>query len=75
MGSRTLALFALVSASTLAAPAPLAPGMLAVSERGEGAMRGITIGPIENALHPNKGYGSDAYRRMLREARRLGPGG
>ncbi len=35
-------------------------------------MRGITIGPIENALHPGKGYGSPAYERMLDEARRLG---
>jgi hypothetical protein len=74
MASRALALFALVSLSALATPAaaPLAPGRLSWSERGDGAVRGITIGPIENALHPGKGYGSEAYRRMLREARRMG---
>jgi hypothetical protein len=38
----------------------------------EPAIRGITIGPIESALHPNKGYGSDAYRTTLLEAKRLG---
>ena len=37
-----------------------------------GAMRGITIGPIESTLHPNRGYGSEAYRRSLDEAVRLG---
>jgi hypothetical protein len=74
MRSRALALITLAAWSALAASpaAPLAPGRLAWSERGGGAVRGITIGPIENALHPDKGYGSDAYRRMLREARRMG---
>ena len=38
----------------------------------EPAFRGITIGPIESALHPGKGYGSEAYRGTLHEARRLG---
>jgi hypothetical protein len=36
------------------------------------AARGVTIGPIESALHPGRGYGSDAYRTTLDEARRLG---
>jgi hypothetical protein len=48
----------------------LPPGRFAWTEHG--AMRGITVGPIENALHAGKGYGSPAYQRMLREARRLG---
>lgn len=65
-----------VSAAPLgvsAAPGPvLPPGALAWAESGRGAIRGITIGPIENALHPNKGYGSPAYERMLDEARRMG---
>ena len=30
-------------------------------------VRGITVGPIENALHPNVGYGSAAYERTLDE--------
>jgi hypothetical protein len=36
------------------------------------AIRGITIGPIENAYHPNVGYGSEAYGRTLDECRRMG---
>jgi hypothetical protein len=36
------------------------------------AIRGITIGPIENALHPNVGYGSRAYDRTLVECRQMG---
>lgn len=38
----------------------------------EPAFRGITIGPIESALHPEKGYGSAAFQRTLDEAKRLG---
>jgi hypothetical protein len=37
-----------------------------------GAIRGITIGPIESALHPDKGYGSPAFERTLGEAVKLG---
>jgi hypothetical protein len=36
------------------------------------AIRGITIGPIESALHPERGYGSDVFERGLDEAIRLG---
>ena len=36
--------------------------------RGLGAVRGVTIGPIENALHPGKGYGSVASARAMDEA-------
>jgi hypothetical protein len=32
----------------------------------------MTIGPIENAYHPGKGYGSPAYERTLVETRALG---
>ena len=35
-------------------------------------IRGVTIGPIENAYHPGLGYGSEAYGRALDEARRMG---
>jgi hypothetical protein len=38
----------------------------------EPAFRGITIGPIESALHPGRGYGTDPFRRTLGDARRLG---
>ena len=74
MRSRTLALLCLASASAFAESAPAPPaGRLAWSESGAGAIRGITIGPIENTLHPNKGYGSEAMRLLLRFAfRELG---
>jgi hypothetical protein len=36
------------------------------------AIRGVTIGPIESALHPDRGYGSPAFERGLDEAVRLG---
>jgi hypothetical protein len=48
------------------------PGAGAWADAGRGAIRGITIGPIESALHPGKGYGSEAYRRTLEETRQLG---
>lgn len=35
-------------------------------------VRGVTIGPIENARHRDKGYGSEPYRRALVESRRMG---
>lgn len=37
-----------------------------------GAVRGLTIGPIESSLFPGRGYGSEPYRRGLEDARRLG---
>lgn len=39
---------------------------------GHDAVRGITIGPIENAYHPGVGYGSPAYGRALDECARAG---
>src|SRR5215213_1317118 len=41
-------------------------------ELGDLAIRGVTIGPIESALHPGRGYGSPAFERGLDEAVRLG---
>ena len=35
------------------------------------AVRGITIGPLENALHPGKGYGSGAFDRSLVDCQRM----
>lgn len=37
-----------------------------------GAIRGMTIGPIESSLHPGKGYGSEPYERTLQEVSRWG---
>ncbi len=55
-------------------PSTWASGRLSWSENGRGAIRGITIGPIESSLHPGKGYGSESYERMLQESLRLGAG-
>ncbi len=38
------------------------------------AIRGITIGPIENALHSDKGYGTPACAQMMSIASSLGAG-
>lgn len=38
----------------------------------EGAIRGITVGPIENQRHPGHGYGSPACARTMTEIRRMG---
>ncbi len=35
-------------------------------------VRGVTIGPLENALHPGRGYGSQPCERALRLTRRWG---
>jgi hypothetical protein len=43
-----------------------------LSELNGAAIRGITIGPIESALHPGRGYGSRVFERGLDEAVRLG---
>jgi hypothetical protein len=37
-----------------------------------GAIRGTTIGPIENQLHPDRGYGSAACAATMHEVRRMG---
>lgn len=50
-------------------PFPTADGWRAV---GREAVRGITIGPIENGYHPGVGYGSPAYARMLDECVKMG---
>lgn len=55
-----------------AAAAKLPPGEHGWRASGAGGVRGITIGPIENAYHPGLGYGSPAYARMLAECKRWG---
>ena len=37
-----------------------------------GGIRGVTIGPIENARHADKGYGTAASARAMGEARAIG---
>jgi len=41
---------------------------------GRDAIRGITVGPIENGYHPGVGYGTAAYARTLEECASWGAG-
>jgi hypothetical protein len=49
-----------------------APGADTWKRAEVGGVRGITVGPIENGYHPDRGYGSAAYDRTLGEARAMG---
>jgi hypothetical protein len=64
MRSRSPSLLAFVACSALARPAGAAAPT--------GTIRGITVGPIESALHPGKGYGSPACDRTMAEIGRMG---
>ncbi len=71
----TLAALAL-ALSTCARGAPR-PGAAEVSGEvlridGDDVVRGITIGPIENGLHPDVGYGSAAFSRQVDACARMG---
>jgi hypothetical protein len=81
MAERQRALGALVALAALGvgAPASAAPPSevtvtlpYELSALDGAAIRGVTIGPIESALHPGRGYGSPAFERGLDEAVRLG---
>jgi hypothetical protein len=68
MDSHRLALVWLAAALALAWSRPL---------RAEGwdratPVRGMTVGPIESALHPGKGYGSPACARTMSDLARMG---
>ena len=69
-----LACLLLLFPATRAAAGPLClgSGAGAWADAGLGAIRGVTIGPIESGLHPGKGYGGGAYQRTLGEVRALG---
>lgn len=62
----------LLDAGTNAATKPSPPDLPVPESLGTRAIRGITIGPIENAYHPGKGYGSAAFLRSLDEVRAMG---
>lgn len=53
-------------------PLRLGPGATGWADAGFDAIRGITIGPIENARHAEAGYGSRAGWDALVTARKLG---
>ena len=63
-------MLALALASALALPL----GAEGWNREGIDAIRGVTIGPIENGYHPGRGYGTDAYDRTLVEVRDWGGG-
>jgi hypothetical protein len=72
-----LAAAALLGANDASALSPLRPSDLGIGANAWqslniGAMRGVTIGPIESSLHPNRGYGSPAFERTLLEVKQLG---
>lgn len=63
--------FVFALAATLAPLARAEPGLpaspTAWRDLGSDAIRGVTIGPIENGYHPGKGYGTLAFGRTLAE--------
>ncbi len=63
LGCAVFALSIAWSLTTHALPA----GPTAWRDAGHDAIRGITVGPIENGYHPDRGYGTAAYRRTLTE--------
>jgi hypothetical protein len=67
-----LGLSVLLSSARVEARVQLGVGADAWQASAAGAVRGITVGPIESALHPDRGYGSAACARTMSEARRLG---
>lgn len=69
MGELSCLLFAAAwAALPYGAKAPLPPSSTGWREAGMGGIRGVTVGPIENALHPTSGYGTPAGQAALREA-------
>lgn len=66
--SRSAEPISVPAATSRRAPVDRLAGESSWPEHGLGAVRGITIGPIENALHPDKGYGSAACGRAMDEA-------
>ena len=70
---RVLAPFAVATSLVAAATAtPLPAGARGWQTSPLEAVRGITIGPIENGLFPDRGYGTERSRAGLDEATRLG---
>ena len=69
---RSALAIAVLFAAVPATASPLPPGMLGWAALGEGAVRGMTIGPIESSWVPGRGYGTAAYERTLDELVGLG---
>ena len=70
---RRALVFALaILAADASAAAPGIQGPDGWRATGRNAIRGMTVGPIENGYHPGVGYGSPAYQRTLEECKALG---
>ncbi|HEY6879096.1 MAG TPA: hypothetical protein VI299_13815 [Polyangiales bacterium] len=50
----------------------LPPGVNGWQEAGHGAIRGVTVGPIESSQWPGRGYGTPYSEVLLDELKRLG---
>lgn len=50
----------------------LAAGAMGWRDSGRAAIRGTTVGPIENALYPGRGYGTEYSAQTMQVARELG---
>src|SRR5262245_24957914 len=50
----------------------LEPGTGAWLTEGGGAIRGVTIGPIESSLYPGRGYGTPSSEALLDNLERMG---
>lgn len=72
LGQLACAALLLAAADATARPKASVTLPYELSELGDAAIRGVTIGPIESRLHPGRGYGSPAFERGLDEAVRLG---
>jgi len=72
MGMAALVTLLLALPRSAEAAPQLPPGPTAWRDLAVGSIRGITIGPIENALHPDGGYGTERGRAALVEARDMG---
>ncbi len=72
MSSYALALAGASSFATAGVPTPPLLHAEAWADESAGAVRGVTIGPIESAAHPGVGYGTPAGRAAMAEARAMG---
>jgi hypothetical protein len=50
----------------------LPPGERAWAMEGQRGIRGVTVGPIESSLFPNRGYGTEASAALLDHLARMG---
>ncbi len=67
-----LALGFVLAAASAAAAQRLPRGRLGFRDAGIGAIRGVTVGPIENSQWPGRGYGTEYSAALLDELARMG---